>query len=215
MAMQTVMPAERHGPSRGVHRPGDRLLDAHACQQVAPMSRDNEQRVVDPDTDHHQRGQRGREARDRHAMGEDRDQPEAASEPGRRAQQRQHGGAERLKDEPQDDHRRDEAEDLWRDSGGLDAHIGEGVAGELDLQLVRPQGLQVVVAFDNRSETVWDSVPGSLKSSLYLEPPSDDDSAWIATIAAIQPATTHHRCLTTNRDRAFIEYFRSACPPNS
>ena len=95
------------------------------------MSGDDEQRVVDPDADHHQLGELGRHLRHVHDVGEDADQAEPAGQRDGGAGQRQHDRAGGAEHDRQDDQRGQEAEQLRQVAAAARAEAGERVAGEL------------------------------------------------------------------------------------
>ena len=107
------------------------------------MPRDDEQRIVDADTQHHQLGQLRGDVRDVHGVGQDADQPEPGAERGHGAGQRQGRRAHGTEDDQQDDQRGDEAERERRHTAVALADVLERVAGELDLQGVAAQRLEI------------------------------------------------------------------------
>ena len=103
--MQTVVPANSTARPEVLIADDDRFGHRHAPAQVSSMSGDDEQRVVDPDADHHQLGQVRRDVRDVDGVAEDEDHAQAADQRDRRAGQRQHGRGERAEHQRQDDQR--------------------------------------------------------------------------------------------------------------
>src|SRR6059058_218525 len=93
-AMQTMMP-EHDRPPGGVDRVDDRLLDRLAVLEALPEARDDEERVVDTDTEADQQRELGAEGGDVQQVGEQRDDCDRASERDSRGQQRQRRGQQR------------------------------------------------------------------------------------------------------------------------
>ena len=138
--MQTVVPANSTARPEVLIAGTIESSTRHAAPKVAAVPGDDEQRVVDADTDHHQLGELRRDVRDVHHMAQHPNESEARGERRRRARQRQGGGADRAEHERQDDQGREEAEEYRRDpAAGVLVLTLERVTRELDLQRVAAQ----------------------------------------------------------------------------
>ena len=114
---------QRHddGPAREQHRPAGRVQRAYAGRLWIAARRDrvavaghDEQRIVDPDAEADERGERGRERRDVDRMGEQTGEAQAAPEREHRGDQRQQRRPQRAERDREHDRCREEADELAR-----------------------------------------------------------------------------------------------------
>ncbi len=117
-------PGEQDRPAGGAGCPRRRLLDVVAVGHEAAMAGDDEERVVDPDSQPEHRSQRRRDRRHRDDVPEEADQAEAGREPEDRRQDRDRHRRCGPEGEEQHDDRDGDPDRL----AGLGAGLGDGRA---------------------------------------------------------------------------------------
>jgi hypothetical protein len=121
-----------HAPPGGGHRLDHCIVPVFAVSQRGPEAGQHEQRVIDPDSDADQAGDREGPVRDRDDVGEQRDQPTAGdAEPDDRDRQWQTGGDHGAEGDQQDDRAAGEADPL---RAGPFLGPVDRIAAELDLE---------------------------------------------------------------------------------
>jgi hypothetical protein len=104
---------EQYSPPGRIDGERYRVRHAHPAQQVAAVSRDDEEGIVDPHADHHQLRQLGCHSGHIHDVAQQRNDTQPADQCRDRAGERQRNRTNRPEDDSEDDERGNEAQHFW------------------------------------------------------------------------------------------------------